>query len=50
MLSLFGIPKGVRKRLEYYIDLVSFGKVMATKETIDSLSGTLFVGQKIKAG
>jgi hypothetical protein len=47
MLSFLEIPKGVRKRLDFYRSRF-FGNLMNTKRNIDYQDGILFVDQRIK--
>jgi hypothetical protein len=47
MLSFLEIPVGFRKILDF-LDLAFSSRVMTTKESIDLLSGTLFVGPKTR--
>ena len=43
LLSFFEIPKGVRKRFDFYHSRF-FGKAIKTRKNTVSLNGTLFVG------
>ena len=49
LLSFFEIPKGVRKRLDYYRSLF-FSKVISSSKNIDYLNGILCVDRKTKGG
>ena len=48
MLSFFELPKGVRKRMDFFRSRFFFGKVMVTRRSIDFLSGTSFVGRRTR--
>jgi hypothetical protein len=47
LLSFFEIPKGVRKRMDFYRSRF-FGKAQIIRRSIDLLSGTLYAGRRTK--
>jgi hypothetical protein len=46
MLSFFELPKGVRKRLDFFSIEIFLGKAMVTKGNTDWLNGTFYAGLK----